>query len=77
MNALTVCRKCPLPHYDNCPRCAGFGVYDYDGVLVPVSASDACNPEELGRSRESRWMACPVCLSTAKGLPDTVEDPRE
>lgn len=70
---LHVCRDCPVPHYDNCPDCFGFGVYlaEFYGrttrgfdKLVPVSAGQAMK----GLAPDNA-MPCPTCGSTVKGLP--------
>jgi hypothetical protein len=63
---LRVCTKCPIRHFENCPQCAGFGVYDKAGELAPVrakAAHDGTAPDHL---------PCPYCGSTAKGVPETV-----
>jgi hypothetical protein len=45
MSAGRVCRRCAIPHRDDCRTCLGWGVYvaavDGRRRLVPVSASEA------------------------------------
>lgn len=69
---LRVCRRCAILHYDNCPDCWGFGVYDAADTrngVVPVSADAALGG---GRPMPPNARACPTCHSTAAGVPPCV-----
>jgi hypothetical protein len=65
---------CTAPrHYENCPDCWGFGVYD-DNVSTPVSASAATDPlvDKLtyaGAHPDRKAIPCPTCKSTVAGAP--------
>ena len=49
-----VCRSCPDPHVENCPRCFGWGL-THDGS--PISAHAAY-------AGISGWKTCSVCGGT-------------
>lgn len=62
-----ICRKCKIHHYENCPECYGFGVYNIEG-FPPISAADA-------HDKDFKYgiHCCPFCGSTEKGLPIELE----
>jgi hypothetical protein len=71
---LHICEGCDIRHYDNCPDCWGFGVYDAADTrngVVPVPAAAACGGH---RHMPSNARACPTCHSTAAGIPKGQRD---
>lgn len=71
---LRICKTCEVKHYDNCPRCFGFGVYvkqvalDGGGFverIIPISADEAYQ-----KKFKNTPLACPFCKSTYKGMPE-------
>ena len=66
MEPLRTCVKCAVHHYENCPDCFGFGVYDsVNGHgQVPVSAFEAMGNDPMPPNAR----ACPTCHSTAAGV---------
>lgn len=66
-NRLRICRKCVMPHYENCPECFGFGLRPGREVAwVPVTVKDACLDIDLEEIAD-----CPTCKSTFLGIPFT------
>ena len=66
---LRICTKCKPNHYENCPKCFGFGVrkaINSFGEHVPIIADESSNPP-------NDWIKCSYCKSTPRGLP-TNED---
>ena len=70
---LTVCTICSRHHFDNCPRCYGFGVRvvtvetvggTAEEMLVPITSEEAYT----GHYR-NQPQACPFCGSTPDGIP--------
>jgi len=55
-----ICDKCPIPHYENCPDCFGYGLHDGR----PISASKA-----IDKTYPANWQPCPTCGSGPEGLP--------
>jgi len=53
-----ICKKCPIPHIENCGTCVGFGIH-FDDRIIP--GYDAC----MGLVTQSK--ACPECGSTHLG----------
>lgn len=69
--ALRLCTHegCVAYHYENCPKCFGFGLYE-DGS--PVGATDATAPATgvaLNAHLAVLLRPCPHCGSTSKGAP--------
>lgn len=62
-----ICDKCPIPHYENCPDCFGYGLYPVRGGLIPVSAFKAQD-----KTYPANWQPCPTCGSGPGGLPPYV-----
>jgi RNA polymerase subunit RPABC4/transcription elongation factor Spt4 len=70
MDNLTVCTKCRIHHYDNCPRCLGFGLRTNTIEDVPITAQQAHGIGNPGDEPLPEWKPCPVCGSTPQGIPD-------
>ena len=75
MSDLHICEEsCRLKHFDNCPRCFGFGFFmsKKTGKLVPITAPEAhgYKSASLASSFEPdcTMVACEVCGSTIEGL---------
>ena len=63
-----VCRRCRIPHIENCGSCFGFGVYLSGlGKLVPIAASEAHEG-----TYPLNWLPCPECGSTPAGAPANI-----
>jgi len=65
---LRVCTNCEIHHYENCPSCFGFGVYNVkaaDYRIYPMPAGAAHD----GSFRTKDWEPCPFCHSTPYGPP--------
>jgi hypothetical protein len=61
---LSVCKSCHVPHFENCPSCFGFGLYQKeDGTNYPVSAFDSQQLEF-----KHKVIPCNYCGSTEKGM---------
>ena len=65
--AYRVCVKCAVPHYENCPGCAGFGVLAGRVERVPIWAGEAIEATQP----KPDWIACDICGSDWRGLPLT------
>ncbi len=62
MIELRVCHVCKIQHYENCPECFGFGVYDkYE--RFPVSAAEAHDRQY----RHGDVIRCRHCGSDERG----------
>jgi hypothetical protein len=62
---LHICKDCIVEHYDNCPRCFGFGLRDGPKEETPVAAKYANN--DIAKV-EISWKPCPYCKSTPSGI---------
>jgi hypothetical protein len=65
---LIICDKCEVHHYENCPKCFGFGQYkNIKGDLIPITAYEA----ELyrdGKVSENKLSHCEFCDSNIYGI---------
>ena len=63
---LRVCKACSIVHYENCPKCFGFGMYvsRRSGNLVPVIANEAIGRQPM----PANLIPCSYCGSTETGL---------
>ena len=67
-----LCRRCDVPHYDNCPRCEGYGVRHErlaKGKRQPINR-DRAKRIRKGNAKEFGWAVCPECGSSPFGPPD-------
>lgn len=64
---LRICTTCRIPHYENCPDCAGWGRYISirDGKPYPVMAAESHGDAPMPPNLE----ACPTCGSMIAGAP--------
>lgn len=73
MSGLRICTGppgCTAPtHYENCPRCFGFGVMFYTTSSGRTSDYPISAEEAVKGSWPSPWHRCPVCNSTPDGVP--------
>lgn len=69
-----VCRKCDVPHYDNCGTCFGFGCYQFhawEAVYFPLRAG--LGGPDMQEERDNLGLItvkCPECGSNANGVPE-------
>ena len=73
MKNYRICKKCAIPHFENCGSCFGFGVYsvpDRPGEVFPVAASEAIETKQF----RGVVQVCPECGSTVMGLPQNASN---
>jgi len=66
---LRVCtHDCRIPHYENCPKCVGFGMLRRpNGELTFATAGEAHRTDPM--APHLALEPCPVCGSTITGIP--------
>ena len=71
-----ICTNCEIHHYENCHTCFGFGVYQNEDRLIPITTADAHGQPPIYADYVIHCpylkyaIPCPECGSTLKGLPD-------
>jgi len=73
MDKHKICTTCPIPHYEDCSGCLGFGIRERidDGEIVPITADEA-----MGDTPLPDWEVCLVCGSGAMGLSYLIDPAR-
>ena len=64
-----ICKRCDMPHIENCETCFGFGTHTKEGKTYPIGAHRA----EVLRADvkyATELSECPTCGSTVAGLPE-------